>query len=172
MENLYQLPTHTLSDFEINQIVKELKIPNYLGTFMSDDISGHAKTPNCAIINLQPHTEVGSHWTAFAQVGPNSYYFDSYAQNPLDRVIKYLKSKQESDQGIKRIHCNALIVQRDGSTNCGALCIFVLFYLTRGVIYDTILNYLYQHLHHSSISQIDSLWIKIDKRTPINGKLI
>lgn len=168
MEQLYQLPTTTLTDVKINEIVNELKITNYLGTLMSDEVAGFKQNHDIsAIINLQPHTELGSHWTAIATFNSTAYYFDSYAQSPPPRVVKFLKSKKEYDQGILRIHCNALIVQREGSTNCGALCIFVLFYLTRGIEFNKIINYLYHHLHHSPVT--DTLWLKTTQEL-INGK--
>ncbi len=159
MDKLYQLPTHTMTDVEINKIINELKISNYLGTLMSDDISGFKLNRDfCAIINLQPHTEIGSHWTAFASFNSRAYYFDSYACAPPPRVIKFLKTKEDFEQEILRIHFSALVVQRDGSTNCGSLCIFVLFYLSRGIEYNNIIDYLHHHLHHCPNS--DTLWLQ------------
>ena len=156
---MFELPTHTLSDQEINQIIAKIHIPTYIGTLMSDEISGF-KTENdvCAIINLQPHTEIGTHWTCFATIGSRSYYFDSYACTPPINVLKFLKSEYDYDHLKPRIFCNALIAQRDNATNCGALCIFVLFYLTRGFNFDKIIRHLH-HLIKLPSSYSPSLWV-------------
>lgn len=153
-----ELPTHTLTDLEINQIIAKINIPTYIGTLMSDEISGF-KTKNdvCAIINLQPHTDVGSHWTCFATVGTSSYYFDSFGVTPPLNVLKYLKSKYDYDHFKPRIFCNALVVQRENSTNCGALSIFVLYHLSRGYTFDKIIRHL-QRIHQSTHP---SLWLNL-----------
>ena len=159
-----ELPSKVLTNVEINSIVKELDIPNYIGTLMSDELSGHKPNKNvCGVINLQPHSMQGSHWTSFAIFGPKSYYFDSYGIGPPNHVTKYLKTINQYKNDTPTIHCNATVVQHTGNTNCGALSIFVLYYLSQGVDYDHILRYLYHHRLNPS------LWIS-KNHLPQNGK--
>ena len=141
-----ELPSHVLTDVEIDSIMKTLEIPNYLGTIMSDEVHGYKPVNDvCAVINLEPKCMQGSHWTAFATIGSKSYYFDSYGVAPPQNLIKYLKTINDYENNTPSIHCNALVVQDTGNSNCGALSIFVLFYLTQGVDYDHILKYLHHH---------------------------
>ena len=159
-----ELPSHVLSDMEIDAIVKRLEIPNYLGTIMADEVDGFKPDNDvCAVINLEPKSMQGSHWTAFATIGPKSYYFDSYATSPPQNLIKYLKTSNDYENNNPTIYCNALVVQHPENSNCGALSIFVLYYLTRGIDYDHILKYLRHHRLNPT------LWIT-KNHLPKNGK--
>ena len=159
-----ELPSHVLTDVEIDSIIRNLDIPNYIGTIMSDEVDGYKPDKNvCAVINLQPKSMQGSHWTSFAVIGSKSYYFDSYGVGPPQNLIKYLKSSNDYEKNNPTIHCNAIVVQHTGNTNCGALSIFVIYYLSKGLDFDHIIKYLYQH-------RLDpSLWIT-KNHLPLSGK--
>ncbi len=160
-----ELPTHTLTDHEINELAKELDLPDYLGTLMSDDVIGFKPHANvCAVINLEPRSQGGTHWTSFAVINSQSYYFDSYGTPPPDNLLKFLKTEKEYAEGCGVIQSNAIVVQKPGSTNCGALSLFVLFYLTLGVDFEHILKYLHQHRHKVS------LWLPLHHRHLHSGK--
>ena len=144
-----ELPANTLYDSDINDIAAQLHIPHFYGTFMSDEISTtHTPYGDCnGIVNLQPHTQRGSHWTAFARIDSDIYYFDSFGQHPPDTLIRFLKNKQEYEQKTLCIKCNSLVVQKSGSTECGSLCLYFLVQITRGIPFDTILRTLHRRIN-------------------------
>ena len=54
-----------VSNFDIIKIVQHLKIPNFKGVFMRDELKGIPDKQECAIINFNKSTEPGSHWVAY-----------------------------------------------------------------------------------------------------------
>ena len=61
-----------MSNFDIMNWVKELKIQNFDGVFNKDS---RQWAPNCGIINLDMNNGLGTHWV---------YYVDSFFLIPLD----------------------------------------------------------------------------------------
>ena len=74
------------------QIVHALKdVPSFRGAYPSDllpDAPGYGTY----IINLDPHTQAGSHWVAVHILPLRGYYFDSYGlYPPLASILRFLK---------------------------------------------------------------------------------
>ena len=46
-------------------------------------------------------------------------------------LTQYLKTEEEFKAQLPIIKCNAITVQHDGTTECGSLCIYVIYHLTR-----------------------------------------
>ena len=59
------LPQHTMCTSDILSYVDILKIPNFSGVKMRDELNGESKPLECGIINLNTSAEEGSHWTAY-----------------------------------------------------------------------------------------------------------
>ena len=87
---------------------------------------------------FETHLQKGSHWTCWLKRGKERYYFDSYGEPPPRELIKYLKTPKEYDVAV--IRRSAVTVQKDGSSECGALCLYVLKKLTQGVSFPVILD--------------------------------
>ena len=74
-----QVEIKALSNLEIMDLVKRLKIPNFLGCFMKNELSMKGpKHTESAIVNFESNEMRGSHWCAFQKVGDVKRYFDSY----------------------------------------------------------------------------------------------
>lgn len=113
----------TMSNFDINDVVKKLNIPNFRGVFMRDNLPKKINARECGIVNLQSESEPGSHWAAYFKSGKSKYYFDSYGLNPTNELLKYLKTNG----------CfSTFEIQPMGTVICGQLCIYVLYRLSQG----------------------------------------
>ena len=120
-----------LTNFDIVYYTDILKIPNFRGVFMRDELPRTIKPIECGIMNFNTHDQSGSHWVCYAKRGRNRTYFDSFGQiTPLE-MQKYLKTKVEFQNNTPVIERNTDIVQRPNTSICGHLCLFVLTSLMR-----------------------------------------
>ena len=59
-----------LSNLDILDLVKRLRIPNFLGCFMKNELSVRGpKHTESAIVKFESNEMRGSHWCAFQNVG-------------------------------------------------------------------------------------------------------
>ena len=132
-----------LTNFDILHYVDLLKIPNFRGVFMRDELPTTIKSIECGIMNFNTHEKYGSHWVCYTKRGRNRIYFDSFGQvTPLE-IQKYLKTELEFRNDISVIERNTDIVQRPNTHVCGHLCLFVLTSLMREhLTYQEVLNIL------------------------------
>ena len=70
-----------LSNFDLLEWVKFLKIKNFKGIFSRDSKDHLHKTGSC-IINLDGEIGNGTHWVATNIKGKNIFYFDSFSMPP------------------------------------------------------------------------------------------
>jgi len=126
-------------DDDILHYVDSLHIPHFKGVKMRDELV----TPwdkECGVLNLEPHTEEGSHWTAWFKDGKERYYFDSFGERPPMELERYLKSDKELKTDQPVIKRSAVTVQHDLSKECGALCLYVLYHLSNDKPFACILK--------------------------------
>lgn len=109
-----------LSNYELLNLARKLKIPHFHGVFMRDTLpkKKRAAKRECWILNHgSSHTD-GTHWTALAKNCNAAFYFDSFGKLPPPlEVIKYL-SKTDV-----HLYYNAKKYQSYGSSICGHLCL-------------------------------------------------
>jgi len=131
-----------LTNFELAQYIRELRVPHFRGVFMRDELPPQVKPLECGVVNLNTSEQVGSHWVCFYKGGVNQrIYFDSFGQVTLDEVQKYLKTVKEYKMGKAVIQRNTDVVQRINTHVCGHLCLFVLTSLAREhLTFDQVLN--------------------------------
>lgn len=72
------LPNNQLSNIDINQFAKYLKMPYCRGVSLRDIIFKTVQTNKSYIINLDIVSSLGTHWVADNKRGIISCYFDSY----------------------------------------------------------------------------------------------
>ena len=121
-----------LTNIDIENYVSELKIPNFRGVFMRDALPHKPKQIECGIVNLNTSNEIGSHWVCYAKTEEDfCIYFDSFGQDVLPEVLRYLKTAREYRNEIAVIARNTDIVQSINTHVCGHLCLFVLTSLMR-----------------------------------------
>ena len=73
------LPTHTMYDAELLHLAERMKIPDFRGVKMRDELPTKPHNRECGILNFNTHDQQGSHWVAWYKSGSDRYYFDSYA---------------------------------------------------------------------------------------------
>ena len=125
------LPNKPLSNFELENAVKKLKIPSFRGVFLLDTLPRKPNKKECGIVNFDKSGGPGTHWAGSYKNGKTKVYFDSYGVQPPLEVINYLGSP---------IHYNTNRLQPAGEVFCSHLCLYVLKELSEGQQFRDILN--------------------------------
>jgi hypothetical protein len=128
------LPNKPLSNFDLQDAAKKIKIPRFRGVFVRDILPRKARKQECGILNLDGSSGNGTHWVAWEKRDDAKYYFDSYGIQPPLELIRYLKSP---------ILYNSERIQPDGEVFCGHLCLHVLKQLSLGKHFQEVINNLY-----------------------------
>ena len=131
-----------LSNFDLLELVKYLKVPNFRGVFMRDTLPDTPHDKECGVVNFNKSSEPGSHWVAYYKDGDKRIYFDSFGQVAPTEIQKYLKSEEEFRDNKPVIQRNTDIVQKVNTKICGQLCVYVLDSLSKGANFQDIINYL------------------------------
>ena len=129
-----------LSNFDIIKIAQHLKIPNFRGTYMLDELPKAPKYKESGIVNFNTSHEPGSHWVSFFKDGDKRIYFDSYGQIIPTEIKRYLKTAEEYETDKPVIQRNIDIVQESNTKICGHLCLYVLDNLSKGKNFQEIIN--------------------------------
>lgn len=118
-----------LSNFDIENIVKKLKIKNFRGVFSKDMLPIKMKGDESTIINIQDYLDGGgTHWVCVYNGWNRAdcIYFDSFGMKPSDVVIRYMKTAG------KGVVYNSGHIQNMDSIMCGYWCIYVINELYKG----------------------------------------
>ena len=125
------LPNKPWNNFELEDAVKKLKIPNFRGVFLLDTLPKKLNKKECGIVNFDKSNSPGTHWVAWYKNGKTKIYFDSYGVQPPLEIIRYLG---------KLIYYNTDKVQPAGQVFCGHLSLYILKELSMGHEFQNILN--------------------------------
>ena len=117
------LPNKPLSNFELEDAAKRLKILSFRGVFLLDTLPKKPNKKECGIVNFDKSGGPGTHWVTWYKNGKTKIYFDSYGVQPPIEIIKYLG---------KPIRYNTDQVQPVGQVFCGHLYLYVLKELDMG----------------------------------------
>lgn len=132
------LPNEPLSNIQLISAAKKLKIKNFKGVFVRDQLpEKQSRNAECGILNLDSSFGPGTHWTAWYRSDSKSgekLYFDSYGLRPPDELVEYLQ---------RPVFYNSERVQAEGQVFCGHLCLYVLKKLSDGCNFQEIVNTLY-----------------------------
>ena len=122
-----RIPETPLSNVDIEKYVKILKIKNFRGCFMRDELKNlKPHKIECGILNLNLSNEPGSHWVCWFKRNNNKYYFNSFGLPPPKEFIDYLGSP---------ILYSTFQLQGLKDQNCGKWCLIVLKNLDEGADY-------------------------------------
>jgi len=128
-----------LSNIDIINKCQELKIKNFKGVFMRDELLNNiAKSDECLILNIDKSSNDGTHWTCLLINEPDCYYFDSYGFPPPIEVKRYCKHLADR-------YYNSFKIQKPDQVICGHYCVYVLYKLSNGFKFYDILNELYKY---------------------------
>ena len=128
------LPNKQLSNLELEDAAKRLKISFFRGVFLLDTLPKKPNNKECGIVNFDKSGGSGTHWVAWYKNGKTKIYFDSYGVHPPLEVIKYLG---------RPIYYNTDQLQPTGEVFCGHLCLYVLKELSAGYKFQKVLNKLF-----------------------------
>ena len=89
-KNGFLIPHHPLANFEIQKYYENE--PTFNGVFSRDNLQ---KIKDGAyIINLDEHSDIGTHWVALYMINNNVTYFDSFGVEHILKEIKaFIKNK-------------------------------------------------------------------------------
>jgi hypothetical protein len=128
-----------LSNFEIIDICKRLKIPHFKGVFMRDELKGKPGKKECLVLNIDHSSNAGTHWTCLFVENNKCFYFDSYGFPPPLEVVKYwqnVKNRYYSTFRVQSFEGNQIftknLVSELNRVGCGHYCIYVLHKLSNG----------------------------------------
>ena len=113
----------TLTNVEIDDYAKKLKLKHYIPHRMRDELIGTAQTNEWGIINTDVSRGKGFHYVAYFKKGNLKIYMDSFGIKPLIEVQRYLG---------KNILYQTFRIQQPDNTNCGKYCLYVLYRLNNG----------------------------------------
>ena len=112
-----------LSNFQIIEKCEELKIKNFTGVFMRDELNNKKANKNeCMILNIDHSKNEGTHWTSLFIKNNIGYYFDSYGFPPTEEVKKYCKNL---------IYSSSFKIQDYNEIICGHYSIYILYKLSK-----------------------------------------
>ena len=97
---------YPISNFDIIEWVKFLKIKNFNGVFSWSNLKRTIKKPECGIINLDDTIGSGTHWVCYY----DNYYFDPLEMPPPIEVVRYIKGIQYNDIQYQDIKCSLWIL--------------------------------------------------------------
>ena len=124
-----------LSNFDLNNWVKQLGIKYFRGVFSKDKLPMSIRNNEVGIINLDDYIGSGTHWVAYRNGNKYAEYFDSFGLPMPKEVEKYLATS-----GKPLIYSSDEIQDRD-SVLCGYWCLYYLLERQKGKsILETILN--------------------------------
>jgi hypothetical protein len=119
-----KLPRRALTNIDLIKFAKKLKISNFRGVFMKDNLPSIINKNECGIVNLDISSGPGTHWTAYAKKNNTIIYFDSYGNlRPPNALTKYFFS----DGSFNIVKYNHEKLQNDNAHNCGHLCLKFLY---------------------------------------------
>jgi hypothetical protein len=128
------LPNVPLSNFQIMDAAKQMKIKKFRGVFVRDQLPEKPRSNECGVLNLDDSDGRGTHWVSWYKKGNLKIHFDSYGLPPPVELINYLKSP---------VYYNSERVQPDGMVICGHLCLYILKKLSDGYNFQEVINTLY-----------------------------
>lgn len=125
------LPNIPLSNFQLIEAAKKLKINHFRGVFVRDQLPKKPRLSECGILNTGDSSTNGFHWMCWYKSGSKKICFDSYALPPPVELVAYLKSP---------VYYNSERVQYGNTVFCGHLCLYVLKKLDKGEDFQEIIN--------------------------------
>ena len=129
-----------LSNIDIISKCKEMKIKNFKGVFMRDELnkSNAISSDECLILNIDESSNNGTHWTCLDIQNNVCYYFDLYEFPPPQEVGQYCEKFTDK-------YYNTFRIQKPDQVICGHYCIYVLNRLNNGFKFYDVLDELYRY---------------------------
>ena len=127
-----------LSNFDIIRICEKLKLGNFKGCFMRDEIRNLDAVSNdeCFIMNFDDSSSSETHWIAVNIVRGTTYYFDLFGLPPTVEIKEYCKEPR---------FYNSFEFQKPNEVICGHLCLYFLYRMRKCKSdFNTVLDEIYR----------------------------
>ena len=125
-----------LTNYDITNVVKELKIKNVIGVFTRDTLPGSPWVVECGVVNLDVSRNTGTHRVCHYKNKENSYYFDSFGLDPPLELRNYLNTNK-----IDGINLSTFQIQKFNTHHCGYYCLFFLKLIEKHAFKEIILDF-------------------------------
>ena len=126
--------------FEIEEVVKQLKIPNFKGVFLRDQLIESKRNTNdeteCGIVHShtsKENIESVGHWTAYYKKNNKRYYFCPFGGEIYQELKDYL--------GLP-IMTHNFMIQNFEETICGELSILFIYFMSKELKYEDVILFL------------------------------
>jgi hypothetical protein len=126
------LPNESLSNFQLIDAAKKLKIKHFRGVFVRDQLPKKPRDRECGILNTGDSITNGFHWMCWYKNGKVKLCFDSYALPLPVELVDYLAEDPVYYYGER--------VQYGNTVFCGHLCLYVLKKLDDAIDFQEIIN--------------------------------
>ena len=77
-----------LSNIDLLEYVKLLKVPNFRDVFHIDELPKKVNDIECGIVNLSSHEHMGTHWVCYAKIHKTRIFFDSFGRKTPLQILK------------------------------------------------------------------------------------
>lgn len=105
------------------------------GVYPRDLLPRSVTTPTAIVVNTDPHTRPGTHWTAiYISEDRVADFFDSYGRPPNSTSKDFIQRNSRASR------FSTVSLQSSTSTVCGQYCVIFLLFRSRGVSMDHFLN--------------------------------
>ena len=120
------------TNVELQLLSEQLKISHFRGVFMRDQIlSLSPQEHECGIINLNSaDNNTSGHWLAWFKSPKEKIAYSSFGDPIPQELIDYLKPP---------ILTSDIQIQNFGESICGELCILILYLLSNGKKFESII---------------------------------
>ena len=116
------MPPHPLTNFEIQKHYQSEQ--KFNGVYFRDNLPNKIKD-GAYVINLDEHSDIGTHWFALWVNTNNVTYFDSFGVEHIPKEIKtFIKNKN--------VKTNIFRIQAYDSIMCGYFCIGFINFMLKG----------------------------------------
>ena len=113
---------HPLTDFEIIKYYENE--PRFNGVYSRDNLPNKNKD-GAYVINLDEHSDIGTHWIALYGRNNDITYFDSFGVEHIPKeIIKFI--------GHRNVIANIFRIQAYDSILCGYFCIGFINFMFKG----------------------------------------
>ena len=115
------MPPHPLTNFEIQKYYQNE--PGFNGVYFRDNLP---KIKDGAyVINLNEHSDIGTHWIALFVLNNDGTYFDSFG-------VEHIRKEIKTFIGNKNIKTNIFRIQAYDSIMCEYFCIGFIDFMLAG----------------------------------------
>ena len=122
-----------MNNLEIQELITKLKIKNFLGIYMRDEIPISQLQTFYFIYNTQDSSQNGSHWSLFCRINGNYYHSSSFGDDPCKEITDKYKHKISS----------TFRSQGYSEKSCGLYCVLLIYLVERGNSFEDSILELY-----------------------------